>query len=560
MTVTTVTSHDEYDGDNATIVFSTTWQFWDNDEVEVYKRVKSTGAETLQVEGTDYAIINHVAGGTGQITFAGDADGPPTNLEEVHIRRVSNLTQQKDFTPRTSFPAEGAEEALDRAALRAQEEANDRNERFLRIPITDIPATGAAPDMELPNKTLRAVANAVLGFNATTGDPVIVTGASLPSVTMTADGITLVTAANFATMMGPAILNGILNYDSGGGNLCDKISIDTLANRDAATAMGQGLFFASDDGRFYVNTGSAYVEMVIKQFSQATLPTPVTAGIVVLDTDNGIFYRDNSSALEVIRGPFPRGHLAGMKMTVVNTNDDVSISVGQCRCGSSSDPDITNAIISGAAIVKQLDTAGGWVEGTNQAGRPAAVGLAINTWYHVFVVVKLDGSVDAGFDTDIDATNLLGETTDYVNFRRVGSVLTDGSSKILDFIQSGDEFFWDAPTLGGDESTVTTTEVLFAAKVPPDIKPMAHLNVNVEDGGSNDLVYIYSPDTTEDQASKTLTPLGTAARGGNSADGQFSQVDVIVDANGDFATTATAAPTSFKHATMGWRDHLGRYD
>ena len=65
--------------------------------------------------------------------------------------------------------------------------------------------------------------------------------------------------------------------------------------------------------------------------------------------------------------------------------------------------------------------------------------MTADTTYNVFVLLKDDETqVDGGFDTDIDATNLLVSATDYDKFRLVGQVTTDSSSNI-DVVQGVDD-------------------------------------------------------------------------------------------------------------------------
>lgn len=110
-----------------------------------------------------------------------------------------------------------------------------------------------------------------------------------------------------------------------------------------------------------------------------------------------------------------------------DTVKDIDFLTGICK-------DSTNVLSleSTSAFTKQIDA--NWALGTDQGGFPSALTLSIDTWYHLFIIGKTDGSVDFGFDTDLSATNLLSDATGFTLFRRVGSVLTDGSSNIIQFI------------------------------------------------------------------------------------------------------------------------------
>ena len=143
----------------------------------------------------------------------------------------------------------------------------------------------------------------------------------------------------------------------------------------------------------------------------------------------------------------PRGFLAGLAMSndAGDTDHDIAISVGECS-------DSTNAvtITIDTIITKRIDDDGGgtWVVGNDQDGLPSgcAAGIVqIDTWYHVFVISQVDGTSDAGFDTDLTAANLRADAPAYVYYRRIGSVLTGNPANIRGFHQFGDYLYWDTP-------------------------------------------------------------------------------------------------------------------
>ncbi|HUT61169.1 MAG TPA: hypothetical protein VNA25_25250, partial [Phycisphaerae bacterium] len=410
MTVTTTTVQKAYTGNGSTFEFAIDFQFWETDEIEVYLRTITTGVEALQLEGTNYTVTGG-QGTTGTVDFTIGTVAPPSTVE-VHIRRNTVRDQQKDLTPLTKFPSAAAEEALDRAAMAAQEENADRTQRFLKIPVTDIPVDPAtAPDMTLPNTVTRSVSGAgggVLGFNAE-GEP-IVTTAGLDTALTTAFTLTLLDDADADEAL--ATLGAVKNA----GDM-DKLDAGTLGARPAASTFGEGLYYSTDDQSLWYSNATAWAEVTIPQFSQSTLPSPeaTQAGKVVLDTSNLIFKRDDTVALYDIRAPLPRGAIGGLGLTISGTTD-ISIAVGEARVGTSSDRSIMNAYNT-AAIVKELDTAGGWVAATTNAGRAAADTLGANKWHHVFMLVKPDGTVDFGFDDQLEATALLAEASGYTRYR-----------------------------------------------------------------------------------------------------------------------------------------------
>lgn len=132
-------------------------------------------------------------------------------------------------------------------------------------------------------------------------------------------------------------------------------------------------------------------------------------------------------------------------MNLANNSGSPNNKIDLAR-GTFKDRDTPSAFTSTSTIDKDLASV--WAEGTGLGGRASGVALSIDTWYHVFVLGKTDGTVDMGFDTDINAVNLLADTTasGYIFFRRRGSILTElAGTNILGFKNLGNLFVWDSP-------------------------------------------------------------------------------------------------------------------
>jgi hypothetical protein len=65
--------------------------------------------------------------------------------------------------------------------------------------------------------------------------------------------------------------------------------------------------------------------------------------------------------------------------------------------------------------------------------------------YHAYLIKRPDtGVVDVLTSVSATAPTL---PTNYMLFRRVGSMKTNGSFQWIKFIQQGNVFYWDSPTL-----------------------------------------------------------------------------------------------------------------
>lgn len=95
---------------------------------------------------------------------------------------------------------------------------------------------------------------------------------------------------------------------------------------------------------------------------------------------------------------------------------------------------------------------------------------AANTWYHFFVCIEPgnQSSWTIKADTSITAATIQTDTA-FTVFRRIGSVLTDATPEIIDFVQRGDKFLWkDAPSIAS--LSVTATAVSRILPVPPGVE------------------------------------------------------------------------------------------
>jgi hypothetical protein len=207
-----------------------------------------------------------------------------------------------------------------------------------------------------------------------------------------------------------------------------------------------------------------------------------------------------------------------------NTTDplhDIDFATGQCRLGS-------GLVVQNLSIfVKRIDAT--WASGTGNGGLAAGVSLSPNTWYHCFVMCTneiLVPKTDFGFDTSITGSNLLTDAAVIAyglkQARYLGSVLTDGSSDIIEFFQWGDWFFWKEPILdySGAQST---SAVLQTVSMPVDVRCLGLFN-NVLPSAGGSGIYLSSPDSTDLAPSQTVSPLVTLLTGGSDSDASIALV------------------------------------
>lgn len=435
MTVTTTSVSKAYTGDNSTVAFAVDFQFWDSDELDVYLRTISTGAEVLQTESTDYTVSGG-AGSTGTVTFT----TAPASTVEVHIRRDSNQTQQKDIAAFTKFPSAAVEEQLDRHTQRIQEIVDDFQKRALRIPVTDIPvAPTTPPDMELPSKVERAVANAVLGFDQTTGNPTIIAGATLPSVTVSAWAATLLDDSDVATA------RATLGVPENVGDV-DKLDAGTEAARAAIAAgtFGEGIFITTDSQRIWYSDGSTWKILGPQAFTGAR-PSAAVDGELHIDTTRHELYHDDGTNVDIVRS-FPPGYKEGCKISRTDA-DTMVVAAGSVRGKN----DLLNLTLS-ASLSKEVNDAGTWSSGAAGNLRPSTVALTTSyAPYPMFVIGGPTVATDWGIDTAANASTAAGllaaAGANYTDFRRIGwwFLRDTGTAECAQIVQEDDTFFWVTP-------------------------------------------------------------------------------------------------------------------
>lgn len=153
--------------------------------------------------------------------------------------------------------------------------------------------------------------------------------------------------------------------------------------------------------------------------------------------------------------------------------------------------DSTNRyVLQTDGITKQLDAS--WAAGTD-AGGLFTGSIAPSTWYHTFLIRKdSDGTVDAGFDTSLDAVHI---PVGYTAYGYIGSVKTDASSKIIPFTQAGNIFSWNVQMIDLTARELTTSPANFTVSVPLGIRCLLYGNVYSAKFGTP-TIFIYSPDMT----------------------------------------------------------------
>lgn len=202
-----------------------------------------------------------------------------------------------------------------------------------------------------------------------------------------------------------------------------------------------------------------------------------------------------------------------------------------------------------SALTKRIDAA--WIVGNGNGGLFNGT-VSANTTYHCFVI-KDDstGTVDAGFDTDVNAAN---RPSAYTSYRRVGSIITDGAANIYGFRQFGDYFMFESPKSDVSESPASiNTRFTRTMSVPRDVQPVGLYLATLFKTGAG------AVDLTIGETFLASTRLVVAHPNVAADKKSVNEVKIVANANSqiDYTVTQTTVGVTVAIATFGWIDKRG---
>ena len=251
----------------------------------------------------------------------------------------------------------------------------------------------------------------------------------------------------------------------------------------------------------------------------------------------------------------PRGYLSGLGLSnnSSDTEHDIDIAVGEAR-DTADGVDLTIA----STFTKKIDAT--WASGSGNGGMANGVSLSGDTWYHVYLVELDAGGTDAGFDTSTTAANLVATSGVASAYRRIGSVLTDSSSNILNFTQFQNEFIYDAQINNVNGSALGTSRVLQAVSAPLGFETQAILGLLGVVSGSNSGVRITLTHPNVTDATPASANVNNAGENSSNNNGTWAAGTHIVRTN---TSSQVAFRQDFNSTvyinTNGYIDERGQY-
>ncbi len=279
--------------------------------------------------------------------------------------------------------------------------------------------------------------------------------------------------------------------------------------------------------------------------NKVTITAPATsATLTVADgktlstSQNAVFQGAAGATLDL--PALVSGGQQGLAMAWVSTT---SFSVGTGSIGNST---FVNTLTLLASTTK---TTSAWAVGSASGGLDTGA-IAANTWYAVFLIKRIDTNVvDVLFSLSDTAPTL---PTNYTLFRRVGWVLTDGSSQFVKFFQVGRQFWWDVKFSELNEVTpASTNRILVTARAPKS--SIAIMSVSYRAAGQNFMDVGWTI-LTDAAASATNFVVATNTSGNNGS----CQMQVPIDTSRQFyyRVTTVAGPATVSATTDAFIDNL----
>jgi hypothetical protein len=263
---------------------------------------------------------------------------------------------------------------------------------------------------------------------------------------------------------------------------------------------------------------------------------------------------EGSGAPRVI---IPRGHIDGLilRNSLADANNDIIVGEGE----ATSD-DGQYLMKRDDLITKRLDAL--WSAGSGQGG--LANGLPLeDTWYHVFLIARLDTDVVDVLFADTMLPNL---PLNYTKKRRIGSVYnrTGGTAGIIKkFEQLGNWFEWSNPVVDFDSNDPGTHLESRGLTVPRGVRVLADISPFHRRADGLPSISVFSSDNVEneppqDAANDTLNHHGTVGPTNANTWQVGGRMLVRTTSGGNINTYPGEDVQKIGCVTHGWYDFRGR--
>lgn len=243
-----------------------------------------------------------------------------------------------------------------------------------------------------------------------------------------------------------------------------------------------------------------------------------------------------------------RGHISGLTLSTAGSSSTFSVAAGLARDAADT---ITMRLASSLA-----KTTASWAVGAG--GSLDTDTIANSTWYHVYEIMRTDtGVVDVCISLSASAPTFGSHiNAAYTKYRRIGSLLTNGSGQWVKFFQYGDDFVWDTMVADHASASLGTSGVFYALTVPNGLKVLAKIAGIFVNGSAGAMLLLTSPEQADSSPSLSnfLVYVGAAS------ENESYTTEVRTDGTRQIRGRSSAASSTLYINTIGWRDTRGQYD
>jgi hypothetical protein len=270
-------------------------------------------------------------------------------------------------------------------------------------------------------------------------------------------------------------------------------------------------------------------------------------------TDGQILVRDSGMVDGGSWVNFIRSYLAGCTLSNDGAlpNTTIDVAAGYAVADDNTMPMVLSAITG--------ITGGIWALGTAANKMDTVTAVAVNTWYHVYVIMRPDtGVVDILFSLSATAPTL---PTNYTKKRRIGAFKTAvGTTNILAFTQDGDYFRWAASIADVSVVNPGTAAVLRALTVPAgvNVQALVHTSAITTSASVQINLLLSDPSANDEAPSNTYATVSFNAAGltGTGVGPLLIRTNTVNQIRA--RQSASDANTTLTITTVGWIDSRGR--
>lgn len=240
-----------------------------------------------------------------------------------------------------------------------------------------------------------------------------------------------------------------------------------------------------------------------------------------------------------------RGYISGLTLSAAGGSATFGIAAGIAT-------DSTNAAMMNLASA-YTKTTSSWAVGTGNGSLDTG-SIANATWYHVYLIERLDtGVTDILTSTSASSPTL---PTNYTVFRRIGSMLTDGSAHWVKFVQLGNDFLLSTPVSDISVVNLGNTGTLYTLTVPLGIQVDAEWRAFALNAIAGTQILLSSPDETDVTPGNVTGNVTIRIAVDNSLSAGTGAIRT--NTSSQIRARSNSASTTLGLVTSGWIDSRGQ--